>query len=175
VSGLRKKRIKAGRQLMRSASALRAVAVLAGISALAGCETAGTSSFSGSNPAKSAITIVNDQGGQVIGYAWQIKKVNETGTGVRFAGRCDSACTLYLAAERSCILPGATFGFHAPYGANAGGNRSIRQFMLRNYPQWVRDWLFARGGLTENVKTMPYSYARHFIPTCGQPARIAAI
>jgi len=160
---------------MNSARVIRAFALLGATVALAGCETAAISSSSGGLPAANEITIVNNQGGRVLGYAWRIKKVNELGTGVRFAGRCASACTLYLAAERSCILPGATFGFHAPYGSSAKGNRSVRSFMLRNYPAWVRNWLYARGGLTESFKVMPYSYARRFIRPCSKPARMAAV
>ena len=40
----------------------------------------------------------------------------------RIGSRCDSSCTLFLAARRSCVSPEAVFGFHAPWaGAAIGG------------------------------------------------------
>jgi hypothetical protein len=160
---------------MGTVAALRLIAICVLIFTLHGCQSTATSSNSGLELGANAITIVNDQGGHVVGYAWQVKKANENDTGVRFAGRCDSACTLYLAAEKSCILPGATFGFHSPHGSDARGNRTIRRFMLNNYPWWVRNWLSDRGGLTEGFKVMPYAYASRFIPACKPQVRRPAI
>jgi len=120
------------------------------------------------------LTIRGDRGGQVIQYALQMKRLERSGSKVRFAGRCDSACTLYLALPRSqtCVMSGATFGFHLPYGVSREGNRIAANYMMRNYPGWVKSWIRANGGLNGRIKTMSYSYARQYLPTCaGTPDR----
>jgi hypothetical protein len=120
----------------------------------------------------SAVTIRNDRGGQVINYALRMLRVKEAGRSVRFSGRCDSACTLYLALPRSrtCISQGASFGFHLPYGASPAGNRIAARYLLSSYPGWVKSWIQGRGGLSGQIKTMSYAYASQYLPTCS-PAR----
>ncbi len=121
--------------------------------------------------AGSAVTIRNDRGGQVIHYALKMLRLKEAGHSVRFSGRCDSACTLYLALPRSktCVSPGASFGFHLPYGASRAGNQVAAQYLLSSYPGWVRSWIADKGGLKSQIKTMGYGYASQFLPTCKQP------
>jgi hypothetical protein len=115
-----------------------------------------------------AVTIREDTGGNVILYALRMRKLLEKGTQVRFAGKCQSACTLYLglSLEQTCINNGATFGFHSPYGVSGRGNRVAQDYMMRNYPEWVRLWIDSRGGLTRRMKTMPYDYASIFLKQC---------
>lgn len=114
------------------------------------------------------ITISNDRGGQLITYALRMKKLEKYGTLTRFRGSCDSACTLYLALPRAqtCLLPGATFGFHLPYGASNAGNRIAARYMQRLYPSWVRSWIQRKGGLSRNLKRMDYEYASKHIRLC---------
>lgn len=113
--------------------------------------------------------IGNNSGGHVINYALQTLKWKKSGRKIRFSGRCASACTLYLGlpAENMCISPGASFHFHAPYGASARGNRIARSYMLRTYPGWVRAWLNRNGGLNSRLVAMNYSYASRFIKSCA--------
>lgn len=101
--------------------------------------------------AGSAVTIRNDRGGQVVHYALKMLRLKEAGHSVRFSGRCDSACTLYLALPRSktCVSPGASFGFHLPYGASRAGNQVAAQYLLSSYPGWVRSWIADKGGTQE--------------------------
>jgi len=113
------------------------------------------------------VTIWNDRGGRMIQYALNAKRIQKAGKQVRFSGRCDSACTLYLGLPRSCISRNASFGFHLPYGSTTEGNRAAAQYMMRKYPGWVRSWIHSKGGLTNTVKTMPYSYAAKYIKPCG--------
>jgi hypothetical protein len=103
-------------------------------------------------------------------------RLKEAGRSLRFAGRCDSACTLFLALPRAktCVSPGASFGFHLPYGASRRGNQMAAQYLLSSYPGWVRSWIAEQGGLSGQIKTMSYAYASQFLPTCTQPARSAA-
>lgn len=120
-----------------------------------------------------SITILGDRGGEVIRYALRVKKAEKAGQSVRFAGRCDSACTLFLSMPRSrtCITPRASFGFHLPYGASPRGNQLAASYMMRKYPGWVRNWIAANGGLSRHVKTMNYEYASRYLPACGDNGR----
>jgi hypothetical protein len=121
-------------------------------------------------PFRRAAPVVNigyDRGGEIITYALKMKKLERSGSSVRFSGRCDSACTLYLAlSDRACLTRGAAFGFHLPYGSSARGNRVAAEYLVRNYPGWVRSWIRANGGLTSGIKTMRYDYASKFIKPC---------
>lgn len=115
------------------------------------------------------VSIGSDRGGYVINYGLRMLRWRQNGTQVRFGGSCQSACTLYLALapRQACISPGASFSFHLPYGASRRGNQLARDFMMRNYPGWVRSWIRGQGGLTSGMKTMGYGYASRFIKPCG--------
>ncbi|WP_424362593.1 hypothetical protein [Methylocystis parvus] len=57
-----------------------------------------------------------DYGGRVEPYVARLAHAQARGEEVRIGPvECDSSCTLYLAARRSCVSPGAVFGFHAPW------------------------------------------------------------
>ena len=115
-----------------------------------------------------AISIRNDSGGYAISYALKMMKLRESGTPVRFVGRCASACTLYLAlpSEQTCVSSGATFRFHAPYGAHRSANALMARYMLKTYPDWVRSWIGENGGLSSRTIVMDYGYASQFMPIC---------
>jgi hypothetical protein len=121
----------------------------------------------------SSLSIRNDSGGYVISYALKMMKLRESGRPVRFVGRCASACTLYLAlpSEQTCVDSGATFRFHAPYGAHQKGNAFMAAYMLKNYPHWVRSWIRRNGGLSSRIIVMDYSYASQFMQTCESEPR----
>jgi hypothetical protein len=109
-----------------------------------------------------------DRGGEVINYAIKARELEQTGRKVRFSGSCDSACTIYLSLPRSqtCVTPGATFGFHLPYGSSARNNKVAANYLMRQYPGWVRSWINVRGGLTGGMKRMDYTYAAKHLPSC---------
>jgi hypothetical protein len=115
------------------------------------------------------VTVSNNAGGHVIHYARQVLVWKKVGAQVRFSGRCASACTLYLSLNprNMCIAPGASFHFHAPYGAGSRGNSGAKSFMMRSYPSWVRSWINKRGGLTSRLIAMDYGYARRFVRECS--------
>jgi len=123
------------------------------------------------NAERDAVT--NERGGYVIDYAIRALKMRRSGTFVRFNGSCDSACTLYLSMPKSkvCITQSASFGFHLPYGAGARGNQVAANFMMKNYPGWVRGWIAKRGGLKSSIATMTYADASRFLPTCPSEQR----
>ncbi len=112
------------------------------------------------------VTIGNSRGGVVLDYALRSKTIEESGRGVRFKGRCLSACTLYLSVSRACVSRGASFGFHLPYGSSRSSNMVAANYMVRSYPNWVRNWLSANGGLQRRMKVMPYDYAARYLPVC---------
>lgn len=118
------------------------------------------------------VSIGSDAGGVVINYGLRMLRWRQSGTKVRFSGSCRSACTIYLglAPSQTCISPGASFGFHSPYGASGRGNQVAQAFMMRNYPGWVRSWIRGQGGLSGSIKTMGYGYASRFIKPCGSSA-----
>jgi hypothetical protein len=122
-----------------------------------------------SNDVVPSVAIGSDRGGVVIQYGLRMLRWRQNGTRVRFSGACQSACTLYLglASRQICIAPGASFGFHSPFGATGRGNAIAQSFMMRNYPGWVRSWIRGQGGLSSSIKTMGYGYASRFIEPCG--------
>jgi hypothetical protein len=122
---------------------------------------------------RDAVEIGNDSGGYVAEYALRLYEMTEAKQKVRFVGICDSACTLFLAlpARQTCITEGAYFRFHAPAAPSASAAQAVAAYMMRKYPQWVRVWIDAQGGLTDRLATMSYGYAQKFIRTCASAAR----
>lgn len=156
---------------MRNISTFSGAVLTAAVMLVAGTELVQATPLSGSwrlqNPGR-WVTIGHNRGGYVVDFALQLEKWKESGTKVRFAGRCQSACTLYLAlpASQTCLAPGASFTFHAPSGPSRSANRFAAIYMNRTYPGWVRSWINTRGGLTPRAVTMSYGYASKFMPTC---------
>jgi hypothetical protein len=122
---------------------------------------------------RDAVEIGNDSGGYVAEYALRLYEMREARQRVRFVGLCDSACTLFLALppEQTCITERAYFRFHAPSAPSASAAASVAAYMMRKYPQWVRAWIAAQGGLSDRLATMSYAYAQNFIRTCNSRQR----
>ena len=106
----------------------------------------------------------------MIAYSVEMLKLRESGTKVKFAGRCDSACTVYLSLPRdqTCITRGAVFGFHAPAAATPETSLIAQDYLLERYPEWVKTWIASRGGLSRKLITMDYAYASKFLDRCDQ-------
>src|SRR5215207_5674562 len=143
--------------------------IAAGVMLSMGVQHAHSAPLFGASRSQNYQRIGSDRGGYVVQYALRMLKLKQSGKPVQFAGSCQSACTIYLALPQSqtCISPGASFGFHAPYGSSPSGNRMARTYMLKTYPDWVRSWISSRGGLSNRVITMNYSYASKFMKPCG--------
>jgi hypothetical protein len=147
---------------------------VASIATLGAAVVLGSISNSMALPRQSAPHVVrNDSGGYIIDYAIKWKRMEQQQRAVRFDGRCDSACTLFLAmpASRACLTAKARFGFHLPFGSSPRGNRVAAAYLMNSYPAWVRTWINANGGLTNQLKVMPYEYARQHIATCREEPR----
>jgi hypothetical protein len=122
---------------------------------------------------RDAVEIGNDSGGYVAEYALRLYAMKDARQRVRFAGVCDSACTLFLALppEQTCITEGAYFRFHAPSAPSASAAAAVAAYMMRKYPGWVRAWIVAQGGLSDRLATMNYQYAQNFMRTCHSTQR----
>jgi hypothetical protein len=112
--------------------------------------------------------IANDRGGSVVSYAQEVRRLRNQDKLVVFNGQCASACTMFLSlnSDRTCIAPGASFVFHRAYGASADMNAWGTDFMIRQYPAWVRDWIARNGGLTDRLIRMDYAYASRYMRPC---------
>jgi hypothetical protein len=129
---------------------------------------ASQSKYSKRKPPSNQISISNNSGGNIAQFALHMSAINRSGAEVRFAGRCDSACTMYLGLpqHKVCIAPGAYFRFHMPQARSAQTTNLAKRFLYRKYPEWVRSWIASRGGLSRSLITMDYGYARRFIRPC---------
>jgi hypothetical protein len=119
-----------------------------------------------------AVAVDGDSGGNIAEYIIRTEGYRIAQTQVSFAGRCDSACTLYLnlVPEQICLERGAYFRFHAPVAGSERVEQMAMAVMLERYPDWVTDWIFMQGGLTHRLMTMDYAYARQFVRPCPELA-----
>jgi len=106
------------------------------------------------------IVITDDPGGGVAERASEIGRLLSTGRPVVIAGRCASACTLYLALDRVCITDRAVLQFHAP------SNPALVPAFLSLYPPGIRAWIAAHGGLGARILTMPAAEAARHVKMC---------
>jgi len=115
------------------------------------------------------ITIRNDKGGNVARYVIKARKFRKEQKRIRFAGRCESACTLLLAHPNHliCLTKSAKFGFHLPHSGLQQDNYKVSVEMMRTYPNWVSQWIRRTGGLKKTIHTMNYSYAKNYLQTCS--------
>lgn len=153
----------------------RILVAFAAMTLLGGCSTVGGSTAStsdsagsGARPSVREYVVRNDSGGYVVAYAMRVAELKRGERKLRFAGRCDSACTMYLGLPRDkvCLEPGAYFRFHRPTARSSATVATATDFLMRSYPGWVRQWIAANGGLTSSLKTMGYDHASKFLPTC---------
>ena len=115
-----------------------------------------------------AISITQDSGGNIALYIVKAEEYRADQSMVAFRGQCDSACTLLLSLTpvQICVMPGASFRFHAPICKTEEAEKSAADIMMKKYPYWVQDWIAARGGLTAQLATMNYTYASQYVQSC---------
>ena len=118
------------------------------------------------------VSVKGDNGGNIAHYLLKTEEYRDAQTQVSFAGRCDSACTLYLslAPEQICIGQNAYFRFHAPITTSQRVREMAMVVLMERYPDWVKDWIFLQGGLHRYLITMGYDYASQFIQPCAELA-----
>lgn len=144
---------------------LRTLYTIACVAMISITMTAAAPAFFGQS---NAYTVRHDNGGRIIDYAIKMKRIERDNKAIRFDGPCYSACTLFLSvsSSRACVTPRASFGFHLPHGSSAKSGREAASFLIASYPDWVRSWLQAHGGLTKQLKVMPYKIASKHLADC---------
>jgi hypothetical protein len=129
-------------------------------------------------PSASATMVISaDHGGSIQQYERRYAMVRASGSPVVIDGRCYSACTLVLGLvppHRVCVTPRARLGFHAAWFPGTGGRQVMsRPHTLRLYeiyPEWVRDWIVRRGGLSSRMLILEGRELRAHIPPCRYAA-----
>ena len=86
-------------------------------------------------------TIQNDAGGSV---SDRVEAMRHT-SGVRIAGRCHSACTMYLGLPATCVAETARMGFHSPSTRSGlplprAEWERVTRLMADQYPPALRRW-----------------------------------
>ena len=104
-------------------------------------------------------------------------QIRQSQAQLRFEGRCDSACTLFLSlpAEQVCVTPAALFRFHLPIADSPAIVEEARDILMMTYPDWVVSWIAAHDGLTQDLMVMDYAYASRFIKPCDRPIKAAKV
>ena len=124
-------------------------------------------------PARAELRITRDHGGYVEEYKTKYKRVREKGERVIIDGICNSACTLVLGIvprSKICVTRRATLGFHAAWmpGPNGKPVKSAvgTQALWDMYPAHVRQWIEARGGLTQKMMFLRGRELMSMYPEC---------
>jgi hypothetical protein len=100
---------------------------------------------------KSGIVIYHEPGGVIKEHVDRWQELARSGTDVEILGPCYSACTLivtYVPKERLCFGAFATLQFHLAWNRETGKpSLDSTQWMLRQYPPEIYDWIMERGGI----------------------------
>jgi hypothetical protein len=129
--------------------------------------------------------ISDDAGGLIDTYVQRFSRVRDAGEQIVVDGQCLSACTLVLALvprDRICVTPNAVFGFHSAWSYDAQGgeglNREATQSLWNMYPERIRQWIRANGGLHQKLIYLRGRQLASMYPVClpgldrgGQPER----
>jgi hypothetical protein len=124
-------------------------------------------------PAFADLRITRDFGGYVEEYKAKYAKVKTRGERVVIDGICNSACTLVLGIvprNRICVTRRAMLGFHAAWMPGPQGkpvpSAVGTQALWDLYPQNVRKWINARGGLSAKMMFLRGSELLSMYPEC---------
>ena len=107
--------------------------------------------------------ITDDRGGILFLYQRRWEQLAAQKVNVRIAGPCLSACTIilgYIPRKDICATPKASLGFHA------GTFPFVTDQLWKIYPQDIRAWITAHGGLTFQVIWMQAPEIYRFIRKC---------
>jgi hypothetical protein len=123
--------------------------------------------------ASATMRISDDVGGRIGAYVDQYMAARQSGERVMIDGVCLSACTLVLGIvprDRICVTRRATLGFHAAWMPGPEG-RPVpsaigTQALWEIYPNNVRRWIRARGGLSSKMKFLRGRELMAMYPEC---------
>jgi hypothetical protein len=110
--------------------------------------------LAGMGASHAVVRIADDRGGLIGTYVDKYQGLRTSGETVIIDGLCASACTIVLGAvphDRICVTSRANLAFHAAWDFGANGrevtNPGATQMLNSMYPNPVRLWIAARGGL----------------------------
>lgn len=109
------------------------------------------------------ITVSDNHGGPVAEYNARWAGLAARGVDVRVVGPCQSACTVLLGhipADRICVTPQASFGFHLAHLPQATAT------LWGGYSSGIKAWIDAHGGLTKNFIWMRAPDTYKFFHKC---------
>ena len=117
--------------------------------------------------------ISDDVGGRIGAYVEQYSQVKQNGERVVIDGTCLSACTLVLGIvprDRICVTRRAMLGFHAAWMPGPEGkpipSSAGTQALWELYPQHVKRWISARGGLSAKMVFLRGKELSAMYPEC---------
>jgi hypothetical protein len=117
--------------------------------------------------------ISDDVGGRIGAYVEQYSQVKQNGERVVIDGTCLSACTLVLGIvprDRICVTRRAMLGFHAAWMPGPEGkpipSSAGTQALWELYPQHVKRWISARGGLSPKMMFLRGKELSAMYPEC---------
>jgi hypothetical protein len=123
--------------------------------------------------AVATMRISDDVGGRIGAYVDQYAAVRNSGERVVIDGVCLSACTLVLGLvprSRICVTRRAMLGFHAAWMPGPAGkpvpSAVGTQALWDMYPQHVRRWIHARGGLSAKMMFLRGRELLSMYPEC---------
>jgi hypothetical protein len=100
---------------------------------------------------KSSTVIFVERGGVIKEHIERWQELARSGADVEILDACYSACTLILAyvpKERLCFGAFATLQFHLAWNPETGKpSLDATQWMLKQYPREIFDWIMERGGV----------------------------
>ena len=94
---------------------------------------AGLIAVTAAAPAHAGTSEPYARGGRTIEFQRVVEQYNQTGELFRITGHCQSACTMFLAAQNVCVEPGARLLFHA------GDNDVATRRMFNSYNAKLRE------------------------------------
>ena len=100
--------------------------------------------------AKTKTVLYNEPGGIIQDHVKRWRALAASGDDVEIRGPCVSACTLIMAfvpSDRICFGEAASLQFHMAGYVNQEPNIDTARWMLNQYPQDIRLWIGAKGGV----------------------------
>ncbi|WP_231725076.1 hypothetical protein [Thalassovita mediterranea] len=125
--------------------------------------------------AQSVVRVSNDGGGSLPARLNELRQLRNSGQRVEIRrGYCNSACTLYLGLENTCVSPNARFGFHGPQIATRGLRMLPDDFekwsrtMAEHYPSQLKGWFLQTARHSEKLITVRGAQLIQMgVPRCG--------
>jgi hypothetical protein len=99
---------------------------------------------------KAKTVLYHEPGGIIRDHAKRWQALGASGDDVEIRGPCVSACTLIMAfvpSDRICFAEEASLQFHMAGYPNQEPSIDSARWMLNQYPQDIRSWITAKGGV----------------------------